>query len=88
MLEHFINAALSKSWIEAQPLPPRLSVSGRGTEIDIKRATISLSRVCEGMPEVNKMALRFSTDTRKFVFQLYQELSLWTHSLLRIGILV
>jgi hypothetical protein len=41
MVEHFINAALSKSWIEAQPLPPRLSVSGRGTEIDIKRTTIS-----------------------------------------------
>jgi hypothetical protein len=60
MLEHFINAALSKSWIEAQPLPPRLSVSGTETEIDIKRATISLSLVCEGMPEVNKMAWRFS----------------------------
>jgi hypothetical protein len=29
MLEHFIIAALSKSWIEAQPLPPRLSVSVR-----------------------------------------------------------
>jgi len=58
MVEHFINAALSKSWIEAQPLPPRLSVSVRGTEIDIKWATISLSLVCKRMPEVNKMALR------------------------------
>jgi hypothetical protein len=63
MVEHFINAALSKSWIEAQLLFPLLSVSGRGTETAIKRAPISLGLACKGMPEVNKMAFRFSTHT-------------------------
>jgi hypothetical protein len=50
MVEHFINAALSKSWIEAQPLPPRLSIYGSGTEKHIKRATVYLSLACKGMP--------------------------------------
>jgi hypothetical protein len=61
MVEHFINAALSKTWIETQLLPPLLWVSGRGADTTIRRAAISLRLAWKGVPEVKKMAFGFTT---------------------------
>jgi hypothetical protein len=58
LVEHFINAALSKSWIEAQPLLHSWSLDERERrgEKERERETAATRLACEEIPEVNKMS--------------------------------
>jgi hypothetical protein len=60
LVEHFINAALSKSWIEAQPHPSTSALWTRKRG----RETVAMRLACKGIPEVHKTA--FSTLTLLF----------------------